>query len=318
MNLLGDTGTNSRSLVSKSYVDDLIAGNTAVNWSSHPALTGVNMNSKTVTLNPFFTMSQGTETNQPVYTIMSQGARLLTFYGSSGGTNSQYSLSYTVSGTNLVFTVAQALLGGAPTIQTSTNFLTGWVDATPLASYASNSMWVVVLPATAGTYYRGKTTVGALNRPAVVVAGDFNYTGTNAQHVGLSNWVVAMMGTVVTNNHRANVNLRRSLTLGEEGLSASLNIFDDGPDGGTDVHAVSVYNGVLILASGGQVNANNLTNTTSSYYICPARSSAPTFEMAGALFTPVEWYSNSTPRSKWVTYYNGSTNAVSTNLFTLP
>jgi hypothetical protein len=49
------------------------------------------------------------------------------------------------------------------------------------------------------------------------------------------------------------------------------------------------------------------------------RSSAPTFVQIGSRTnTPVMWWSNSAPCVRYVTYYNSSSNAVTTNLFSLP
>jgi len=61
------------------------------------------------------------------------------------------------------------------------------------------------------------------------------------------------------------------------------------------------------------------TITATNGFVDVPRSSAPTFAQIGSRTnTPVMWWSNSAPCVRYVTYYNASSNEVTTNLFSLP
>jgi len=73
----------------------------------------------------------------------------------------------------------------------------------------------------------------------------------------------------------------------------------------------------MTLTTSNGIFAGNIISTNG--FVDVPRSSAPTFAQIGSRTnTPVMWWSNSAPCVRYVTYYDASSNAVTTNLFSLP
>ena len=73
----------------------------------------------------------------------------------------------------------------------------------------------------------------------------------------------------------------------------------------------------MTLTTSNGIFAGNIISTNG--FVDVPRSSAPTFAQIGSRTnTPVMWWSNSAPCVRYVTYYNASSNEVTTNLFSLP
>jgi len=154
---------------------------------------------------------------------------------------------------------------------------------------------------------------GALTVPVITNTGSIE-----ANNVGDINGLRTILGRT-TGNLNVNAGSGRSLYLGanagNQGWLLSTTSLAPDSNNSRDLGSTNVFVKTAYISNG--IFAGNITSTNG--FVDIPRSSAPTFAQIGSVTnTPVMWWSNSAPCVRYVTYYNASSNAVTTNLFSLP
>jgi len=169
---------------------------------------------------------------------------------------------------------------------------------------------------TTGTVPAGRLTTAGTNLVGAVLTSDgvgnryWTNAITNFSSVAATNLVAG--SSVTAGSSTITTSLIRSAGSMYVGSGASL-IFDWGnQDSSILRHSIGTIRVRTNAVVDGYISSTN-------GFVDVPRSSAPTFAQIGSRTnTPVMWWSNSAPCVRYVTYYNASSNEVTTNLFSLP
>jgi len=169
---------------------------------------------------------------------------------------------------------------------------------------------------TTGTVPAGRLTTAGTNLVGAVLTSDgvgnryWTNAITNFSSVAATNLIAG--SSVTAGNSTFSTSLIRSAGSMYVGSGASL-IFDWGnQDSSILRHSIGTIRVRTNAVVDGYISSTN-------GFVDVPRSSAPTFAQIGSRTnTPVMWWSNSAPCVRYVTYYDASSNAVTTNLFSLP
>jgi len=228
-----------------------------------------------------------------------------------------------VGGTGEVLANAFAGDGSLLTSLNASQLTTGTVPTGRLTTAGTNLVGAVLTSDGVGGRYwtnviTGFSSVTATN---IAVSGGMTNVGVFYQTNG-TGWVSLTNGTIRASAFSATRFLVSDNTglvgmaVGATASSALASGLSDETGTGAVVFNVSPTLNGLTVTNNATISGN--IAATNGFVDIP-RSSAPTFAQIGSRTnTPVMWWSNSAPCVRYVTYYNASSNEVTTNLFSLP
>jgi len=219
--------------------------------------------------------------------------------------------------------------GSGLTNLNASQLTTGTVPAGRLTTVGTNLVGAVLTSDGVGNRYwtnsiTNFSSVAATNLN--MAGGTFNAGGgtlTNISSVAATSLTVSS-GNALLNDTRISRRGTGQLAIDANGSSAANAMLMLGHTTVAAPAWLRVGAGMALVSADGSYNSSNSltipgTITATNGFVDVPRSSAPTFVQIGSRTnTPVMWWSNSAPCVRYVTYYDASSNAVTTNLFSLP
>jgi len=219
--------------------------------------------------------------------------------------------------------------GSGLTSLNASQLTTGTVPAGRLTTVGTNLVGAVLTSDGVGNRYwtnsiTNFSSVAATNLN--MAGGTFNAGGgtlTNISSVAATSLTVSS-GNALLNDTRISRRGTGQLAIDANGSSAANAMLMLGHTTVAAPAWLRVGAGMALVSADGSYNSSNSltipgTITATNGFVDVPRSSAPTFVQIGSRTnTPVMWWSNSAPCVRYVTYYDASSNAVTTNLFSLP